>query len=92
MGTSSEFLRPAKVAERYGFAKSTLWEWVKTKPNFPKPNRISARCVLFSVAELDAFIKSEHGGSSVVGARLLEGRKRKARAQLEKVVAEGVSA
>lgn len=87
MDKSKEYLRPAAAAERIGCAMSTFWEWVKSKPNFPQPNRISARFVLFSTSEIDAFVKADHRVKSVVGERLLEGRKRKARLECEGVAA-----
>ena len=58
MSTKVGFLRPKPSAEFCGIAISTLWEWVSSKPEFPRPIPLSGKCTVFSVAELDAYVKS----------------------------------
>lgn len=48
-------LRPKNAAEYLGIGRATLWRWVKERPDFPKPRRLSARCTIFDITELDAW-------------------------------------
>lgn len=52
---SSASLRADPTARFLGVGSSTLWRWVKTKPGFPQPIRLSARCTVFRVDELIAW-------------------------------------
>lgn len=51
------FLRRPAVTARYGLPPSTLYDWI-AKGLFPKPIRLGARSVGWSVEELEAW---EHG-------------------------------
>lgn len=48
--------RPAAAAKYLSICRSTLYEWVRTRPGFPKPHPIGPRVVLFDLDEIDAFI------------------------------------
>ena len=50
-------VRPCEVMKIFGISKSTLWEWVKTKKNFPKPIKISYRVAVFDRKEIEDFIE-----------------------------------
>jgi prophage regulatory protein len=49
------FLSDKDVAHRYSLSRSTIWRWLKTNPNFPKPVRPSNGATRWRVADLDAF-------------------------------------
>lgn len=51
-------IRPAKLAKDLGISVVTLWRWVKTKPDFPQPLRLSDGVSGFTDDDRDAFIKS----------------------------------
>ena len=55
-------LRPAHAANLLGIGIATLWRWVKEKPDFPKPRRLSARCTVFDRDELLAWRDAQQGG------------------------------
>jgi prophage regulatory protein len=48
-------LRPKQAAEFLGIGKATLWRWSKERADFPKPRRLSSRCTVFDMAELEAW-------------------------------------
>ncbi len=47
--------RPKQAAELLGIAPSTLWRWIKERPEFPRPIRLSARCTVLDGAALIAW-------------------------------------
>ena len=46
---------PKDCAAILGIGVSTFWKWAKDRPGFPKPRRLSTRCTVFDVAELEAW-------------------------------------
>lgn len=54
-----KYLRRPAVRERYGFPDSTLYDLI-AKGMFPKPVRLGARAVGWSVEELEAWERSRH--------------------------------
>lgn len=52
---SVKFLNVVEVAARYSISVSTIWRWLKTNPNFPKPVHPSNGATRWRVADLDAF-------------------------------------
>jgi len=49
-------MRPEKAAEYIGVAISTLWKFAKEDTTFPRPFKLSSRCTLFYVAEIDSWL------------------------------------
>lgn len=47
--------RPKAAASLLGVGVSTFWRWVKERPDFPKPRKLSSRCTTFDVQELMAW-------------------------------------
>ena len=43
------------LAERYGVARTTPWDWAKNKPGFPQPVRLSERCTRWKLSEVEAW-------------------------------------
>lgn len=48
-------LRPADVCTMYQISRTTLCDWVKTKPGFPQPVRHSRRHTVYDKAALDLY-------------------------------------
>lgn len=48
-------LRPKDAAEFLGIKITALYKWRKERPDFPKARHLSARCVVFDLAELVAW-------------------------------------
>lgn len=61
----SRSYRPKQAAELLGIGTATLWRWIKERPDFPQPIRLSARCTVIPgdqlIAWRDAQAKGEHG-------------------------------
>ena len=51
------YLRPKAAAKFLGIGMTTLWEWARTKEGFPKPLRPTEGVTLFSIGELDAWVR-----------------------------------
>lgn len=67
-GKGQAYSRPAQSAVHLQIGVSTLWKWVKEKPDFPQPIKLSPRVTVFRIADLDAFIarqQIQNGGCNV---------------------------
>lgn len=53
-----KYMRAAGVCQTFQIAKSTLWHWVATREDFPKPVKLGARVTLFDVQAIEKFISS----------------------------------
>lgn len=53
----TKYLRPTEAAAFLGIGKSTLWAWVKTRPEFPRPLRPGPRVTLFDQQALQRFVQ-----------------------------------
>ncbi|BDT73130.1 hypothetical protein os4_26770 [Comamonadaceae bacterium OS-4] len=50
----------AKVACAYfQIARSTLWQWVKSRQGFPQPLKAGEKVALFDINAIDAFLKAQ---------------------------------
>ena len=50
----------AKVAcAHFQIARSTLWQWIKTRHGFPQPLRAGPKVSLHDLNAIDAFLKSD---------------------------------
>lgn len=52
----TRFLKLAEVVQRLGISKSEVFRRIHSVPNFPKPIRMGTRCVVYSSAEVDAYM------------------------------------
>ena len=52
------FLSDKKIAERYGVSRKTVWDWLKTYPDFPRPVKLSPGCTRWKLAEIEAWESS----------------------------------
>ncbi len=63
MESTFESVRPKQAAAVLGVGPATIWRWVKERPDFPKPRRLSARCTVFDTRELIAWRDAQLVGS-----------------------------
>lgn len=49
-------LRPQQVADMFGVSRATIWNWLKTKPLFPKPKKLSPKITTWKESELQAYM------------------------------------
>ena len=47
--------RPKQAAEFLGIGVATVWRWIKERPDFPRPIRLSARCTVIDGGQLVAW-------------------------------------
>lgn len=50
-------IRISEVMKRTGLAKSTVWFFVKTNINFPKPIKLSSRVTVWRESEINKFVE-----------------------------------
>lgn len=50
-----QFISIPQTAKRYGVARQTVWRWIKERPDFPQPVRLSPGCTRLRVADLEAY-------------------------------------
>lgn len=55
--TSSNFMRAKEASAYFRIAPSTLWNWVKTRPGFPKPFKAGARVTLFDIVAIEDYLR-----------------------------------
>ena len=48
-------IKDKEAAQILGIGRSTLWAWVKTRPNFPQPRRDGSRCTFWLRSEVEAY-------------------------------------
>lgn len=63
---AQRFARAKGTCQYFQIARSTLWLWVKTRPDFPKPLKASTKVTLFDLRAIEDFLRtqSESGGAN----------------------------
>lgn len=51
-----KYMRAAGICKTFQIAKSTLWNWVATREDFPKPIKAGPRVTLFDAQAIEKFI------------------------------------
>ena len=57
-------LRVKQVYQRLSIGRSKLYDLINNDPSFPKPIRLSSRCVGWTPQQLDAWLESKLGESA----------------------------
>jgi len=52
-------LRVQAVAAKCGVGKSTVWQWSKTDPTFPRPFQLSPGVTVWNEEKIDAWLHSK---------------------------------
>jgi predicted DNA-binding transcriptional regulator AlpA len=55
----TNYARAKRACEHFQIARSTLWQWSKTRDGFPKPLKAGERVTLFDINAIDAFLKAQ---------------------------------
>ncbi|MCW5118602.1 helix-turn-helix domain-containing protein [Burkholderia cenocepacia] len=63
MTTQGGAKRPDEAAKYLGISSRTLWRWVKSDTDFPKPFKLNQAVTLFLVSELDDYLARKAQGS-----------------------------
>ena len=49
------FVTDRNLAERWGVARQTPWDWARLKPDFPQPVKLSDRITRWRLDEIEAW-------------------------------------
>ena len=53
------YARAKAACAHFQIARSTLWQWIKTRHGFPQPLRAGPKVSLHDLNAIDAFLKSD---------------------------------
>lgn len=59
-----QYVRASSLARQLGIHRSTLWRWVKEKPSFPRPLKITEGVTLWSIEEVQAWLQQQGGATT----------------------------
>jgi prophage regulatory protein len=49
------YVSDSQLGARYGVHRATIWRWVNTDPNFPKPVKLSPQCTRWKLSEIETW-------------------------------------
>lgn len=55
----SRFARAKGTCDHFQISRSTLWQWVKSRPGFPKPLKVGQKVTLFDLNAIEYFLRAE---------------------------------
>ena len=53
------YARAKTACAHFQIARSTLWQWIRTRPGFPQPLKAGPKVSLHDLNAIDAFLKSD---------------------------------
>lgn len=53
------YARAKRTCEHFQIARSTLWQWTKSRDGFPQPLKAGEKVTLFDINAIDAFLKAQ---------------------------------
>ncbi len=56
---TTKYLRVNDVAAFLAVNRSTIYRWIKSNPNFPRPIQLGERSTVFDLDELKEFVSSK---------------------------------
>ena len=54
-----QYARAKTACAHFQIARSTLWQWTKTRHGFPQPLKAGQKVTLFDINAIDAFLKAQ---------------------------------
>jgi predicted DNA-binding transcriptional regulator AlpA len=55
------YARAKAACAHFGIARSTLWQWAKTRDGFPQPLKAGERVTLFDLHAIDDWLRAQAG-------------------------------
>ena len=55
------YARAKAACAHFQIARSTLWQWTKSRHGFPHPLKAGEKVTLFDINAIDAFLKAQAG-------------------------------
>jgi len=56
-----KYARARATCSHFQIARSTLWQWVKTRHGFPQPLKAGPKVTLFDLNAIEAYLKAQAG-------------------------------
>ncbi len=53
------YARAKAACAHFQIARSTLWQWTKSRQGFPQPLKAGEKVTLFDINAIDAFLKAQ---------------------------------
>ena len=53
------YARAKAACAHFQIARSTLWQWTKSRHGFPQPLKTGEKVTLFDINAIDAFLKAQ---------------------------------
>lgn len=53
------YARAKAACAHFQIARSTLWQWTKSRRGFPQPLKAGEKVTLFDINAIDAFLKAQ---------------------------------
>ena len=53
--TNNPYLTVQSVAKHYGISVPTVWRWLKSNPDFPKPVRLGVRITRWRIEDIESY-------------------------------------
>lgn len=54
-----QYARAKAACAHFQIARSTLWQWTKSRQGFPQPLKAGEKVTLFDINAIDAFLKAQ---------------------------------
>ena len=54
-----QYARAKAACAHFQIARSTLWQWIRTRKGFPQPLKAGPKVSLHDLNAIDAFLKSD---------------------------------
>lgn len=54
-----QYARAKAACAHFQIARSTLWQWIRTRKGFPQPLKAGTKVSLHDLNAIDAFLKSD---------------------------------
>jgi predicted DNA-binding transcriptional regulator AlpA len=54
-----QYARAKSACAHFQIARSTLWQWCRSRPGFPQPLKAGEKVTLFDINAIDAFLKAQ---------------------------------
>ena len=54
-----QYARAKAACAHFQIARSTLWQWTKSRLGFPQPLKAGEKVTLFDINAIDAFLKAQ---------------------------------
>lgn len=53
---TEQLIRVSEVAEILSVSKATIWNWLHSKPDFPKPEKLSNQITVWKLSDINNYI------------------------------------